>query len=89
MSVLLQWPPLDGLTPHELFRVAWDELGRSVVYLLFFHPGTDESPQLARVLKLCKRFNAGRELRRDDTPENRRWWREFLSEIADEVENLC
>jgi len=59
------------------------ELGYALVYMDYLYPDLDWGDQYARVKALCERYaeNSG------NTDPG--YWREFLREIRDEIENMC
>ena len=95
-GALIGWPKLDNATSFQMFHLAWKELGQSLMYMDYMHnrcaSGEKLSwePQRSRVIKLCERFGKEEMQRRHpDTKKNRLWWRQLLSDIADEIENQC
>ena len=93
-SHLLSWPTpveLSRMDACELHDLAWSELGKSLLYMKFMHPPEcNWGTQVKRVYDLCNRLVLeGNDRRFPNSPKNRKWFRQFLSEIADEVENQC
>ncbi len=91
-TTLIYWPSakaLSRMTAYELFCHAWRELGASLFYMDYFYGDLDFGSQRGRVEKLCRKLAASWQGRIRDNPANRAFWRRFLSDIAEEIENQC
>jgi len=93
---LFGWPDLSTCGVWEMHNLAWAELGKSLIYMDFMNDynidGTKVSwePQRTAVCKLCRKLAANMRVKQClDSQENRLWWRQFLSDIAEEIENQC
>lgn len=88
-SSLLEWPDYTApaFSVFAMFRLAWEALGKSLVYMDYIRHYDPEEPQRGRVAILCTRF-AELDWRRE-SKANKERWRRLLSDIADEIENQC
>lgn len=72
-----------------LYEWAWEELGKSLFYMQFFHPEIDWDAQEEKVHEYCRVFASECREHFHDTEENKMWFRKLIFKFLDEVENQC
>jgi len=72
----------------DLRKWLWEEIGISLVYMDYLHPG-DYFGQRERVVEWAKDFAENFWTACEDNTENRLWWRKRVYRFLDEIENQC
>ncbi len=77
-------------TAVELWQEAWSMAGKSLFYMQYIHPEiSNTSKQVGRIDRMCYHLAVEHGKHIEDTDENRNWFRDWIEEFADEVENQC
>ena len=77
-------------TVWDLFAIAWTIAGKSLFYMQYLHCETDFGSQVNRVKCMCYHLSMEHESKvKEDSPENRQWFKEWIDRFSDEVENQC
>ena len=73
----------------DLWQQAWSKAGKSLFYMQFIHPKMDFGEQWQVITNMC--YNLAEEWRNhyEDTPDNRKWFVDWMNKFDDEVENQC
>jgi hypothetical protein len=74
---------------YDLWIQAWQKAGMSLFYMQFIHPKTDFGSQQQRVENMCYHLASEQRNHFKDTPENRKWFADWMEKFEDEVENQC
>jgi len=76
-------------TIADLWVQAWSLAGKSLFYMQFLHSEIDWRGQKKRVERMCYHLACEWRNHFKDTPENRKWFADWIRAFEDEVENQC
>lgn len=73
----------------DLWQQAMSKAGKSLFYMQFIHPNTDFGTQKQRIENMCYHLATEWAKHYEDTPDNRKWFVEWMDKFDDEIENQC
>ena len=76
-------------TTRLLWMRAWSMAGRSLFYMQFLRPNKNWGEQKCRIRMMCYHLAEERDNHCGDTPENRKWFRDWIKKFERETENHC
>ena len=76
-------------TVQQMKSWAWGEIGKSFIYMDYFHKHMDWEPQRSRVVKFAEELADEYHNHDRDEKEERRWWQKFCYRLMWETENQC
>lgn len=77
-------------TTYDLWQQAWSIAGKSLFYMQFLHSNDNMfDEQKMRVERMCYHLAAEWRNHIEESPENRRWFKEWIEKFENEIENQC
>lgn len=77
-------------TTTDLWQQAWSEAGKSLFYMQFLHSNDDMfARQKVRIEQMCYHLAVEWNNHYKDTSENRNWFKKWLEDFGNEIENMC
>lgn len=78
-----------GMTTYQLWDRGWTEAGRSIFYMKYIWPDSDDGTQWFQVDKLCSELMVLWKVVGEDSEKNRHIFMKWLYHFRNEVENQC